>query len=244
MADMTFCRGCGKEIHRTAAACPHCGAAQRTRSYKSKTVAAVLAFLLGGLGVHRFYLRQWWGIFYLLLCWTYIPAVVALVECLVFAFSDQEKWDDKYNEGIPGSGGSGAAVVIAIVAVFVGVAVVGILAAIAIPAYQDYTVRASVSGALQATDPIRQEVAAAIGRNAGVDGPRFDAMASQAVGSTPYLDYVRVAPNGGVTLGLKGSASLQGKTMVFEPQVSGGSVVWLCGSGSLEPKYRPAACRR
>ena len=47
---------------------------------KSKTTAAILAFLLGGVGAHRFYLGQsGLGIIYLLFFWTFIPAIVALV---------------------------------------------------------------------------------------------------------------------------------------------------------------------
>lgn len=35
---------------------------------KNRYVAAILAFFLGGLGVHKFYLGKWTGIFYLVLC--------------------------------------------------------------------------------------------------------------------------------------------------------------------------------
>jgi len=93
---MVFCRGCGKEIHETAAACPHCGAMQRSGSGKSKVVAGVLALLLGGLGVHRFYLGQWWGILYILFCWTLIPSFVAFIEGIVFLVTDDATWNAKY----------------------------------------------------------------------------------------------------------------------------------------------------
>lgn len=60
---MVFCRGCGKEIHETAPACPHCGAMQggsksRTgggKSEKDYWTAILLCFFLGVFGVHRFY---------------------------------------------------------------------------------------------------------------------------------------------------------------------------------------------
>jgi len=55
---MVHCRGCGKELHETAEFCPSCGAPQlnaRTGG-KNKVVAGVLAFFLGALGIHRFYL--------------------------------------------------------------------------------------------------------------------------------------------------------------------------------------------
>jgi TM2 domain-containing membrane protein YozV len=49
---------------------------------RSPSTALTLALLLGGVGAHRFYLRQRrWGVAYLLFFWTLIPAMVSLVEC-------------------------------------------------------------------------------------------------------------------------------------------------------------------
>lgn len=96
---MVFCRGCGKEVHESAPTCPHCGATlapPAQRAAKSKTTAGVLALLLGGIGIHRFYLGQWWGIFYLLFCWTFIPAIAALVEGILFLTASDEEWKAKY----------------------------------------------------------------------------------------------------------------------------------------------------
>ena len=97
---MVFCRGCGKEIHETAPTCPHCGAVQRVGNPlgKSKVTAGVLALLLGGLGIHRFYLGQWWGIFYLLFCWTFIPSIVAFIEGIIFLVMDDAVWNAKYGQ--------------------------------------------------------------------------------------------------------------------------------------------------
>lgn len=67
---------------------------------KNKTTAAILALILGGIGVHRFYLGQaGLGLVYLLFCWTFIPAFVALVDFLVFLLMDDEKFNNKYNNG-------------------------------------------------------------------------------------------------------------------------------------------------
>ncbi len=79
-----FCRACGKSIHETAFMCPHCGASQQpvhVDEGKSRVTAGVLALLLGGLGIHKFYLGAWgWGIVYIVFCWTFVPGIVALVE--------------------------------------------------------------------------------------------------------------------------------------------------------------------
>lgn len=66
-------------------------------SGKSKTTAGILAILLGGLGVHKFYLgRIGKGILYLIFCWTYIPAIVGLIEGIIYLTSSDEKFYTKY----------------------------------------------------------------------------------------------------------------------------------------------------
>jgi len=97
IAGMVYCRGCSKEIHKSAISCPHCGATQRNMGQgKSKVVAGVLALFLGGLGIHRFYLGQWWGLLYLLFCWTWIPSIIGLVEAIIFFCTDDDAWVEKY----------------------------------------------------------------------------------------------------------------------------------------------------
>ena len=48
----------------------------------SKRIAfALFAIFLGGIGVHKFYVKEHgWGIIYLLFCWTYIPAILGIIE--------------------------------------------------------------------------------------------------------------------------------------------------------------------
>jgi TM2 domain-containing membrane protein YozV len=145
MMAMVFCRGCGKEIHETAVACPYCGCQQvaaAVGNIKSQNVATVLAAFLGGLGIHRFYLnRPVSGIIYLLLCWTGIPSLIASVETIIYAFTSQQNWARKYNNGLISAPAHILAKLLALV--FPIVFVIGILAAIAIPAYQHYKARAA-----------------------------------------------------------------------------------------------------
>jgi TM2 domain-containing membrane protein YozV len=64
------------------------------KQIRNPSTALILTLLLGGLGAHRFYLRQWgWGIAYILFAWTFIPLIVALVECFLIRGRTQ-----KYNE--------------------------------------------------------------------------------------------------------------------------------------------------
>lgn len=65
---------------------------------KNKYLAAVLAFFLGGLGVHKFYLGKWTGVIYLVFCWTYIPSIIAFVESLMLLFMNANEFNEKYNK--------------------------------------------------------------------------------------------------------------------------------------------------
>lgn len=65
---------------------------------KNKTTAVLLCFFLGGFGAHKFYLgRTAAGVFYLLFCWTFIPAILSLIDLLGLAFTDQERFNKMYN---------------------------------------------------------------------------------------------------------------------------------------------------
>lgn len=49
---------------------------------KDELIGFLFALLLGGLGLHRFYLGETgWGILYLLFCWTGIPSLIGFIEC-------------------------------------------------------------------------------------------------------------------------------------------------------------------
>lgn len=64
---------------------------------KSKTTAGILAILLGGIGAHKFYLGKiGLGILYLVFCWTYIPAILGLIEGIIYLTSSDEKFYYKY----------------------------------------------------------------------------------------------------------------------------------------------------
>lgn len=66
---------------------------------KNKFVAFLLAFFLGGFGAHKFYLgKPMWGIVYLVLCWTYIPSIIAFIEGIIYLCTSDKDFQDKYGE--------------------------------------------------------------------------------------------------------------------------------------------------
>lgn len=68
---------------------------------KSKSTAGILALLLGGLGAHKFYLgRPVQGLVYLVFFWTFIPALLALIEGIMYLCMSDQSFNAKYNAGL------------------------------------------------------------------------------------------------------------------------------------------------
>ena len=98
-----FCRGCGQPLHETAPYCPHCGAPQQNAAAradttpKSRGMAVFLAFILGGVGAHKFYLGSaGLGILYIIFCWTFIPAIIGLIEGIVYLCTSDQEFSRRY----------------------------------------------------------------------------------------------------------------------------------------------------
>jgi|GEM_PF-493899 Predicted membrane protein len=91
-----FCSACGAEIDARAEICPTCGVRQPVYgqgSGKSRAVAALLALLLGGIGIHKFYLgKTVLGVIYLVFFWTGIPGLIAWVEGMRYLATSDESW--------------------------------------------------------------------------------------------------------------------------------------------------------
>lgn len=108
--DNKYCRDCGAAIHAKAEICPSCGLRQMpvpgmiqlgsiAPNGRSKLAAVLLAFFLGGFGIHKFYLGQTgWGVIYLLLCWTFIPAFVSIIEAVLLLVMSDERFNAKFGQ--------------------------------------------------------------------------------------------------------------------------------------------------
>lgn len=64
-----------------------------------KTVAGILALLLGGIGIHKFYMgNSRAGILYLCFFWTGIPATLGLIEGIIYLITEDAEFQAKYTD--------------------------------------------------------------------------------------------------------------------------------------------------
>ncbi len=129
------------------------------------------------------------------------------------------------------------------------VAIIAILAAIAIPAYQDYLVRTQVSEGAVLADGAKTAVAefySNTGRMPAANGSA--GLATPASISGQYVSSITVA-NGLITAlytGPKANTVLSSNssTLLLSPITHAGSVEWHCKAGNVLPsKYLPSSCR-
>ncbi len=118
------------------------------------------------------------------------------------------------------------------------VAIIGILAAVALPAYRDYTVRAKVSEVMLAASSAKNAVAEAAQVNGALpDTLSIDTQSSTYVASVEYASGVITATAQGDDAIASGTITLTGTY-----SSSTGQVTWAC-SGSIDAKYRPSSCK-
>jgi type IV pilus assembly protein PilA len=128
------------------------------------------------------------------------------------------------------------------------IAIIGILAAIAIPAYQDYVARGQMSEAMSLASGVRTAVSETYQSGislATIDNTVAGVSAAADITGT-YVDNVAVAA-GVITATLKNADpvvnDIRSATLILTPNVAAaGSIQWTC-TGSAADKYYPASCR-
>jgi uncharacterized membrane protein YhaH (DUF805 family) len=194
--------------------------------------------------------------------WLSVLFFVPLVS-LIFWFIPGTKGENQY--GYPPPPNTAGVIVLALIVPMV--AIVGILAAIAIPAYQDYTIRAQVSEGLALAAEAKAAVAQAYLDNDVAPPHRLAAgLSADATDSGgTYVDGVDIA-DGTVLVkyGIEANTMIAGGTVAIQPYVMPDkSIVWRCGHApapggavamapdgvpagaatSLQPRFLPSACR-
>lgn len=127
------------------------------------------------------------------------------------------------------------------------VAIIGILAAVALPAYQDYTVRARVSEGLALASSAKATVA----ENAANASTDLSAGWNSPAATKNVTSLAVATATGQITITYTAAAG--GGTIIMVPQSSGsalsagtlpgGAITWTCTGGDLASKYRPSECR-
>jgi type IV pilus assembly protein PilA len=126
------------------------------------------------------------------------------------------------------------------------VAIIGILAAVAIPAYQDYTGRAQASEGLTATAGIRSDIGVVFSETGAfpIAGDAAIAEALLLEGNYFGAGGVVLAPDNGVMTITFDDGVHSGDSMTLTPQVSGaGTQITGFECGGLDTKFLPSACR-
>lgn len=135
------------------------------------------------------------------------------------------------------------------------VAIIGILAAVALPAYQDYTIRAKISEAVLAGSTCRTAVTEAYQAASSIPtAGNFGCESSGASAVSKYVQSVETGANGVITVTTTSESSLKdagNKTIIMTPKTAAGATPavgtgvgsWICSPGSMPAKYLPASCR-
>ena len=123
------------------------------------------------------------------------------------------------------------------------VAIIGILAAVAIPAYQDYTVRARVTEGLSLASAGKTSVSEFLATTGALPTSNSDAgMAAAATIVGNHVSGVAVNASGKLTVTFSGNP-INNATLILTPTTVGGGIKWDCTDGNLDSKYRPSSCR-
>ena len=144
------------------------------------------------------------------------------------------------------------------------VAIIGILAAVALPAYQDYTVRARVTEVLLAGSTCRTTITEVVQTNSSTALPVANTWGCEAnvtdattVGSNPtkYVLSMKTTSAGVVTIKTTTASDLKdagGTTITMTPLNGSGTGIvvtdkivasWRCAPGTMPAKYLPGSCR-
>ena len=133
------------------------------------------------------------------------------------------------------------------------IAIIGILAAIALPAYQDYTARAQATEGFKATSGLQTDIGVWVadkGAWTGIESDTILVSQASALGGKYFASNggARIGSNGVITVSFNNGAN-SGKTMALTPNLNtanGQITKWTCAGGAANPisaKRLPSSCQ-
>ncbi|MGN8158834.1 pilin [Salinisphaera sp. SWV1] len=129
------------------------------------------------------------------------------------------------------------------------VAIIGILAAIAIPQYQDYTTRAKMSEAISFASAAKTSVSEYYETQGKMPPDATTAAIDVTPSNTKYVKSVAYAQTNAnkatitVAMNAIGNGVTDGETVVFTGTGDTSGVTWSCGAGTVPVKFLPSSCR-
>jgi hypothetical protein len=129
---------------------------------------------------------------------------------------------------------------VAVICIFAAVTGIGVLAGIAVPAYQDYVVRAKVASALAAVAPVQQQIVDTYQRSHTL--PQVSRTALDGVPGAEFVEDLAMDDHGVLTISL---IPLAGRSshVLLSPRRQGDAIAWTCRSGDMQPRHLPPQCR-
>ena len=126
---------------------------------------------------------------------------------------------------------------------------IGILAAVALPSYQDYALRAQVASVLSQAEPLKAQIVEAVGRNRA--WPQSNAQAglrdADEYASGNLAGFTVLAADEGTvlvaTFGERAPAPLRNGRLALIAHGQDGAIVWTCESPDIDSRYLPLQCR-
>ncbi|MTI15616.1 pilin [Sansalvadorimonas verongulae] len=122
------------------------------------------------------------------------------------------------------------------------VAIIGILAAVAIPAYQDYTKRAHVTEGISLAAGAKAAITEYYASQAAWPATNAEAGLPATISGNAVTS-VAVGTDGVITVTYNSKVDATNNTIEFAPTDSNGGIQWSCDGGTVDDKFRPANCR-